>query len=83
MDFNFDAKKRVHPNTIKWAQAHDIEIEVGNRIVEVWHRCDSVNDGLSVICHNENELDEALDRLHDEFTKDMILSVHDDPHWRN
>ena len=66
MDFN---KNKVHPNTIKWAQDNDIEIEIGNRIVEVWHRYDDM--GLSIMCHDMKEIDEALDRLHDEYTKDI------------
>ena len=82
MDFNFDAKKRVHPNTIKWAQDNDIEIEIGNRIVEVWHRCDSVNDGMSIICHNTDEIDVALRVLDHEY-RGVSLSVDKDPHWRN
>ena len=68
MDFN---KNKIHPNTIKWAQANDIEIEIGNRVVEIWHRCDSVNEGQSIMCHDMNDIDEALCALHDEFIKDV------------
>ena len=58
-----------HENDIKFAQDNDIEIEIGTNLVEVWHRYDDM--GLSIMCHDMKEIDEALDRLHDEYSKDI------------
>ena len=59
-----------HENDIKFAQDNDIEIEIGTNGVEIWHRCPQVNDGLSIVCHNNEEVGDAIDSLHGEFISD-------------